>query len=137
MRIGKYSYGFQQLCHRNVMLAEMGAFCSIAVNVTIVKGNHPVHAVSSHPFFFCSIFGLTDKNVALADIAPKNTKVIIGHDVWIGANATILTGITIGTGAVIGAGAVVTKDVPPYAIIGGVPAKIIRYLFDDETITNY
>lgn len=135
-RIGKYSYGWQQLCYKETMLGEMGAFCSIAQNVTIPYGNHPLDTVSTHPFFYGTIFGLTDKNIPLADVAPGNGKVVIGHDVWIGTGATILTGITIGTGAVIAAGAVVTKDVPPYAIVGGVPAKIIRYRFDEETIAQ-
>ena len=60
----------------------------------------------------------------------------IGHDVWVGSNSTVLGGVTIGNGAVVGAGAVVTKDVPPYAVVVGVPAKIIKYRFDDEKIAS-
>ncbi|HEY1095944.1 MAG TPA: CatB-related O-acetyltransferase [Alphaproteobacteria bacterium] len=134
IRIGKYSYDFRQFLYANVMLQEIGAFCSIAPNVTIPFGLHPSETVSTHPTFYESRFGFTPHDIDISQFIPKNRKVTIGHDVWIGTNVTILTGITIGTGAIIGAGAVVTKDVPPYAIIAGVPAKILRYRFDEETI---
>lgn len=130
--VGKYSYGYEPLCFKGSTLAQIGAFTSIADGVTISLGNHPTHLVSTHPAFYLSEFGLSAKNTP--DIAAKNEKIIIGHDVWIGRDVTLLTGVTIGTGAVIAAGAVVTKDVPPYAIVGGVPARVIRYRFDEETI---
>ena len=67
---------------------------------------------------------------------PSYPRTTIGHDVWIGANVSIKAGVTVGNGAVIGMGSVVTKDVPPYAIVAGVPAKVIRYRFDDDTIAR-
>lgn len=136
IRIGKYSYGFEPLCHYRSTLAAMGAFCSIGMNVNISAGNHPTDSVTTHPIFFMKEFGLTDLSIPVAELAPKNEPVVIGHDVWVGRDVTILTGVTIGTGAVIAAGAVVTKDVPSYAIVGGVPAKIIRYRFDEKTIAT-
>ena len=132
IHVGKYSYGFEHLCFKNSPIREIGAFTSIAEGVNISKGNHAITTVSSHPFFFLKDFGF--RNNDLPETAPKNGPVSIGHDVWIGRDVTILTELTIGHGAVIAAGAVVTKDVPPYAIVGGIPAKVIRYRFDQPTI---
>lgn len=135
IRIGKYSYGFEQFCNKGSMVAEIGAFTSMAANVNYSLGNHPLDRVSTHPFFYLKKFGLisADREEVIAGV-PKNGKITIGHDVWIGRDVTLLTGVTVGHGAVIAAGAVVTKDVPPYAIVGGVPAKLIRYRFDEATI---
>lgn len=130
--VGKYTYGFEELCFKGSPLAGIGAFTSIAENVTISKGNHPIDRVSTHPFFFMSMFGF--RSSTHMEVCPKNGATYIGHDVWIGRDVTILTNVTIGHGAIVAAGAVVTKDVPPYAIVGGVPAKLIRYRFDEETI---
>jgi acetyltransferase-like isoleucine patch superfamily enzyme len=137
IRVGKYTYSYEQLCHKGSMVAEIGAFTSMAANINYSLGNHPLDRVSTHPFFYLKKFGLVgaDRDDIIASV-PKNGKITIGHDVWIGRDVTLLTGITIGTGAVIAAGAVVTKDVPPYAIVGGVPAKIIRYRFDEPTIAR-
>src|SRR5208283_2957437 len=105
-------------------------FCSIAPNrVTIVLGGqHRPDWVSSYPFndLFIEFKRFKGSPVSKGDV-------IIGNDVWIGLDAVILSGIKIGDGAVIGSNALVTKDVPPYAIVGGNPAKLIRYRFDEET----
>ncbi|WP_234463862.1 CatB-related O-acetyltransferase [Paracoccus caeni] len=102
-------------------------------------GEHPVDTLSSHPIFYGASngFRIPDKiGVARDFSAARHTPPIIGHDVWIGANAVITRGVKVGTGAVIGAGAIVTKDVPPYAIVGGVPAKLLRMRFDEETVAK-
>ncbi|MES5101149.1 CatB-related O-acetyltransferase [Agrobacterium sp. BA1120] len=130
IRVGKYSYGYEQFCFKGSTLNQIGSFCSIAVNVGISAGEHPLDRVSTSPAFYLSDFRLTSENAA--DFAQLQKKVTIGHDVWIGRDVTILGGIKIGTGAVVGAGAVVTKDIPPYAIVAGVPARIMRFRFDES-----
>jgi len=121
--------------------AKIGKFCSIGPDCKIGLGKHPTKSfVSTHPIFYST---LKQAQIAFADIAfaDKNYfeefgNIEIGNDVWIGANAIIVDGIKIGDGAIVAAGAVVTKDVPPYAIVGGVPAKIIRYRFDKDEIAK-
>ncbi len=134
--IGKYTYGAPIVkdWHQGSTL-RIGDFCSIAENVTILLGgNHPIDWVSSFPFG--AIF--KEFKGRCARYPEKMTKgdVIIGNDVWIGLNSTILSGITIGDGAIIAANAVVTKNVEPYAIVGGNPAKILKKRFSDEAISK-
>lgn len=117
--------------------ADIGRYCSIASQVNVAVGKHPSSTwVSTHPAFFSNLrqCGMTYANESLFDEKTGNTT--IGNDVWVGFGATILGGVTIGDGAIVAAGAVVTKDVPPYAIVGGVPAKVIRYRFTEEQITQ-
>lgn len=124
----------------NSIYGEVGRYCSIGNNVRVVKGNHPTSSfVSTHPAFFSKKlqagFTYVDSTLFPEFIYSdevKKTIVCIGHDVWIGDNALIMQGISIGNGAIIAAGAVVTKDVPPYAIVAGVPARVIRYRFNEE-----
>jgi acetyltransferase-like isoleucine patch superfamily enzyme len=135
---GEHTYG---LSHLEIDYYEpevktkliIGKYCSIARNVRIVAGGiHPVDWVSTYPFR--AKFDLPGK---FEDGIPASKgNIVIGNDVWLGAKVTILSGVTIGDGAVIGAGSLVNKDVPPYAIVGGLPAKLIRYRFSDEVIKS-
>jgi len=111
--IGKYS---------SITKASIGNYCSIGSGVLIGLGEHRLDMAS------------TSTELYSGDVYSKLTKdeVVIGHDVWIGANAIVLRGVHVGTGAVIGAGAIVTKDVPEYAIVVGVPARIIRYRLSQD-----
>ena len=113
----------------------IGKFCSIACSAKFLfnSGNHKMASLSTYTFpLFFEEWDLEKENVAQA--WDQKGDIIIGNDVWIGYEAVILSGVTIGDGAVIGCRAVVTKDIPPYTIVGGVPAKPIRKRFDEETI---
>ena len=112
----------------------IGAFCSIACGAKFLfnSANHTLRSLSTYPFpIFYEEWGLKGENVTNAWDNKGN--IVVGNDVWIGYEAVILAGVTIGDGAIIGTRAVVTKDVPPYTIVGGVPAKPIRRRFPEET----
>lgn len=112
----------------------IGKFCSIAHGARFImnSANHTLKSLSTYPF---PIFGHEwDETMPVAETWDNKGDIQIGNDVWIGYEAVILAGVTIGDGAIIGTRAVVTKDVPPYAIVGGVPAKLIKKRFDDPTI---
>ena len=115
----------------------IGSFCSIARNVSIGTGMHPLTTLTTHSLVHAECF--TEEGDI--SIVPehrvdfeRHRPVTIGNDVWIGLNAVLMDGVTIGDGAVIGTHAVVTHDVPPYAIVVGIPAKILRYRFDEKTV---
>ncbi len=115
----------------------IGKFCSIACGAKFLfnSANHSLSSLSTYPFpIFYEEWGLDRKNVAEA--WDNKGDIVIGNDVWIGYEAVILAGVTVGDGAVIGARAMVTKDVPPYTIVGGGPAKPIRKRFSEETISE-
>lgn len=113
----------------------IGKFCSIACGAKFIfnSANHTLSSLSTYPFpIFFEEWGLNVKDITTA--WDNKGGIIIGNDVWVGYEAVILAGVTIGDGAIIGAHAVVTKDIPPYTIVGGVPAKPIRKRFPQETI---
>ena len=111
----------------------IGKFCQIAAGVEFVMNgaNHQMNAVSTYPFY---IFGSWDQFAPSKEDLPLKGDTVVGNDVWIGQNSTILPGVHIGDGAIIGLNSVVTRDVPPYTIVAGNPAKTVRKRFDDELI---
>lgn len=113
--------------------AKIGSFCSIGDGAYIGGAEHPMEWVSTSPAFENVRNSFPKKRFANIEM-PLHKLTTIGNDVWIGHNAVIKQGVTIGDGAVIGSNAVVTKNVPPYAVVGGVPAKIIKYRFSEEQI---
>lgn len=125
--IGRHTY---IQAKSTIVNCEIGNFCSIGNNVFISPGNHPTTWVSTHPCFYSK--ENIQKSFESLTFNNKSNKTSIGHDVWIGNSSIILDGCTIGTGAIIGAGSLVTKNVEPYTIVGGVPAKIIKHRFDHE-----
>lgn len=139
--IGRHCYGPLAKPSQYDMnfIESIGSFCSFASGVTIAQTHYM--GVTTHQFLFSSwrypeldklMPHEKQKEIFEKHIASKKTK--IGNDVWIGQNAVIMAGVNIGDGAVIGAGAVVTKDIPDYAIAVGVPAKVIKYRYDEETV---
>lgn len=114
---------------------KIGKFCSIACGAKFLftSGNHTLGSLSTYTFpIFFTEWGLDVKDIT--DAWDNKGDIVVGNDVWIGYEAVIMSGVTIGDGAVIGTRAVVTKDVPPYTIVGGVPAKPIKKRFDDDEI---
>ena len=130
VQVGNYTYSAPNCSIRNT---RIGKFCSIGENFISGAAIHPTNCLSTSPVFYST---LNQCGYSFC----KNTKieeyreVVIGNDVFIGANVTVLSGVVIGNGAIIAAGAVVTKNVPDYAIVGGVPAKIIKYRFSQDLI---
>lgn len=145
--LGAFSY----LTTGNIFNTDIGRYCSIAKNVNIGQGNHPMNWLSTSPFQYEPNFKFNvgdnfkggkryarykakDKNRNKALKSIRKPKTIIGNDVWIGYGAIVNAGVQVGDGAILAAGSVVTKDVPPYAIVGGNPAKLIRYRFEPQII---
>ncbi len=139
-RIGAFSYfmgGVVDHC------ASIGRYCSVAADVRIGEPDHPVRWLSTSPFQYDgNRFGwhlaADDCGIHEPERGPRDTfrkgPVVIGNDVWVGAGVTVLRGVSVGDGAVLAAGAVVTRDVAPYSIVGGVPAREIGRRFDDATV---
>ncbi len=129
-RLGDYSYVMQDC---GIWAAEIGKFVNIAAAVRINATNHPTWRATLHHFTYraADYFDGETNEAEFFDWRRSNA-VTIGHDVWIGHGATILPGVTIGNGAVVGAGAVVSRDVQPYTIVGGVPARLIRRRFPED-----
>lgn len=127
--VGKATYGdLHVLTYNDINTLRIGNYCSIGPNVWfIVSADHYVNHLSTYPFRNKIIScGKELEGVSKGDI-------VVEDDVWFGCNATILSGVHIGQGAIVAAGAVVTADIPPYAIAGGVPARVLSYRFDEET----
>ena len=138
--IGEHSYLGNNFTISNPSETRIGKYCSISHNVSIGPSQHPTNLLTTHLFTYNvsrpELYGelFTPEENIIDIINMLNLPVKIGNDVWIGANSVIMDGLTIGDGAVIGSGAIVTKDVPPYAIVVGVPAKILRYRFEKHLI---
>lgn len=130
--VGRHSYlGLN--CVRMHKDTTVGAFCSIAWNVSLGPSQHPIDWLSTSPFQYADFKKLTpNQKLYKYSIKP----VVVGNDVWIGNNVTIQDGVKIADGCIIGSNAVVTHDTPPYAILAGVPARVIRYRFPPEIIAE-
>lgn len=151
--VGRYTFGYDALLKDAPICKRIGRFCSINNTARIVV-NHTLDCVSTHSFLDTRSYYSKEKGLEIKGFVEKygkhvdnhgwisnkirdNRSVEIGNDVWIGANVIILPGVKIGDGAVIAAGAVVTHDVAPYAIVGGVPAKVIKYRFSRDVIAKF
>jgi hypothetical protein len=129
--VGDYTYMAGDV---DIIYTDVGKFCSIASHTRINPGNHPMWRVTQHHMTYRRRqygFGEDDQEFFQW---RRDHHCSIGHDVWIGHGATIMAGVSIGTGSVVGSGAVVTKDVPPYTIVAGIPARPIRKRFSDDVV---
>lgn len=131
-KVGSFTYISN---NSHISLTEIGKFCSIGPQLICGYGNHPTDYISTSPAFFS-----VDKQCGYTFTDRSNyedrAKIVIGNDVWLGARVFIKDGVKIGNGSVIGAGSVVVKDVPDFAIVGGIPAKLIRYRFSSSVINK-
>ena len=127
--IGLYSHGGCFQPDQIASQTKIGRYCSIARSARVFNRNHPMEFISMHGFFFTPVLGIVSQDPV------KFIPLEIGNDVWLGHNSIIMPNVRkIGTGAVVAAGAVVNKDVPPYAVVVGNPARVVRYRFSPETI---
>jgi len=131
VKLGKFTY---ISTNTKIQYTTIGKFCSVGSDCKIGLGKHPSNTfVSNHPIFF-SLFKQAQITFASKNYFDETESISIGNDVWIGSNSIILDGVKIEDGVIVAAGSVVTKDIPAYAIVGGVPAKIIKYRFNKKEI---
>lgn len=144
-KIGRYSY--ESICRQHILIESIGAFCSFARGTEVVL-NHPMNYITTHPMMYRGkhIEGFEweyetyekapgyFEGVCPKDMVIKNKRCVIGNDVWLGQNVIVTNGAKIGNGVIAGAGSVITKDVPDYAVVAGVPAKILRFRYTPEQI---
>ena len=129
--MGDYSYVGEDA---DIAYARIGRFCSLAARVRLNPGNHPLKRAALHHFTYrSSAYGMGGDDPAVF-AWRRASAVELGHDVWVGHAAIVLPGVRVGTGAAVGAGAVVTRDVAPFTVVAGVPARVIRSRFAPETI---
>lgn len=130
-------YGSYMGNNCNIVSSKVGKYTCIGPYVRTTSGTHPIHYVSVHPAFYSTRgqagFSFV-KEQMFGERMDRDYHIIIGNDVWIGDSALIMEGVHIGDGAVVAAGAIVTKDVPPYSVVAGVPAEVIKTRFSDERI---
>ena len=139
-RIDEVEFGDYSYIERDGMIwcATIGKFANLAASVRINATNHPTWRATLHHFTYRASNYWPDADMEQDFFAwRRENRVVIGHDVWIGHGATVLPGVTIGNGAVVGSGAVVSKDVAPYTIVGGVPAKLIRERFGKDIAERF
>ncbi len=134
MLIGKHVFGLPYIISALSSTVIIGNYCSFGRNVSIVPCHAHLPSLKEDERFLVSTYPIVgEKGWKQKIVLPaKNNYVIIGNDVWVGINAIVLAGVRIGDGAIVGAGSVVTHDVPPYAIVAGVPARTIRYRYSEE-----
>jgi acetyltransferase-like isoleucine patch superfamily enzyme len=131
-RVGDHTYGHPEVQEPGATPLLIGKYCSIGDHVVLILANHRLDLPTSYPFF--SLSAIWPEARSFGPDHEARGPMTIGSDVWIGVGAILLPGVKIGDGAIISAGAVVAGDVPPYAIVGGSPARILRMRFDTDTI---
>lgn len=137
LEVGRHTYGSFKIGDQGPSdKIIIGDYTQIGINIRFILRNHRTDLVSSFPFDELYFYFSDEKTEQSCHVSKNGGITRIGNDVWIGDNSIILGGVTVGDGAVIAAGSVVTKDVPDYAIVGGAPAKLIRYRFDGDKISK-
>jgi acetyltransferase-like isoleucine patch superfamily enzyme len=132
--VGRFTYRYEQFWSKGVNLASIGAFTSLGPGIRIPELNHPTGHVTTSPILWYESRGFVDADRLDLLAPPEERNVRIGNDVWIGAGAILLPGVSVGDGAVVAAGAVVNHDVAPYAIVAGVPARVLRLRFGEAMV---